>query len=86
MMRTFVEKIFFQVVNALTSIKSVNKTDAATLLTNFGTLGNLIMASEAKLNACPGLGAKKASKIVVTLNESFTKSTEKKCNNELFLK
>lgn len=62
-----------KVVNALTSIKSVNKTDAATLLTNFGTLGNLIQATEAKLNSCPGLGAKKAKMLVKVFNESFLK-------------
>lgn len=60
-------------MNALTSIKSVNKTDAMTLLTNFGTLGNLIQASESKLNACPGFGLRKAQKIVKVFNESFLK-------------
>lgn len=62
-----------QVVNALTSIKSVNKTDAMTLLTNFGTFGNLVQASENKLNSCPGLGAKKAQKLVKVFNEPFLK-------------
>lgn len=74
--REIVFNIFYflnQVVNALTSIKSVNKTDAMTLLTNFGTLGNLIQASENKLNACPGLGVKKAQKLVKVFNESFLK-------------
>lgn len=63
----------FQVVNALTSIKGVNKTDASTLLTNFGTLENLIQASEAKLNSCQGLGTRKAQKIVKVFNEPFLK-------------
>jgi len=62
-----------KIVNAITSIKSVNKTDAMTLMTNFGTLGKLIQASEAKLNACPGLGTRKAQKIVKVFNEPFLK-------------
>lgn len=65
--------ISFQIVNALTSIKSVNKTDAMTLLTNFGTLGNLIQASESKLNVCPGFGLRKAQMIVKVFNEPFLK-------------
>lgn len=44
-----------------------------TLMTNFGTLGNLIQASENKLNACPGLGVRKAQKIVKVFNEPFLK-------------
>lgn len=62
-----------KVVNALTSIKSVNTTDAMTLLSNFGTLENLIKASEGKLNACPGLGTKKAQKLLKVFNEQFMK-------------
>lgn len=62
-----------QVVNALTSIKTVNKTDAMTLLTNFSTLENLIQASENKFAACPGFGVRKAQKIVKVFNEPFLK-------------
>lgn len=51
----------------------MNKTDATTLLTNFGTLKNIIQASEAKLNACQGLGVRKAEKILKVFNESFLK-------------
>lgn len=62
-----------RVVNALTRIKSVNTTDAMTLLSNFGTLENLVKATEGKLNACPGLGAKKAQQLVKVFNEPFLK-------------
>jgi ERCC4-type nuclease len=44
-----------------------------TLLTNFGTLGNLIQASENKLNSCPGFGLRKAQKMVKVFNEPFLK-------------
>ncbi|KAG5680414.1 hypothetical protein PVAND_009922 [Polypedilum vanderplanki] len=61
------------VVNALTSIKSINKTDAMTLLNNFGTLENLIQASENQLYSCVGLGPKKAQKLHKLLNQNFLK-------------
>lgn len=64
---------FFQMVSALTSIKPVNKTDAMTLMQNYGTLANMINSSEEKLAQCPGFGARKAKKLHKTLNESFLK-------------
>lgn len=62
-----------KVINALTSIKSVNKTDAATILTNFGTLENLVKANESKLNSCIGLGPKKAQKLLELFKKPFLK-------------
>uniref|UniRef100_A0A336M8L9 DNA excision repair protein ERCC-1 n=1 Tax=Culicoides sonorensis TaxID=179676 RepID=A0A336M8L9_CULSO len=58
---------------ALTNIKPVNKTDAVTLLQNFGTLANLINCSEEKLASVSGLGPRKVSKLFKTLNEPFLK-------------
>jgi ERCC4-type nuclease len=43
------------------------------LLSNFGNLENLVQASENKLNSIPGLGAKKAQKIIKVFNEPFMK-------------
>ena len=63
----------FKIISALTSIKSVNKTDAMTLITNFGTLENLINSTEAKLSSCVGLGPRKAQMIQKTFNEPFLK-------------
>jgi len=60
-----------KVINALTSIKSVNKTDAATILTNFGTLENLVKASDGQLSSCIGLGPKKAQQLIKLFNEPF---------------
>lgn len=57
--------------NALTSIKPVNKTDALVLVQNFGSLANLVRASESQLAQCPGLGPKKATKLWRTFNEPF---------------
>lgn len=62
-----------KLVSALTSIKPVNKTDASSLLTNFGTLSNVITASQEKLSLLSGLGPRKAQKLVKTFNETFLK-------------
>ncbi|CAH0605541.1 unnamed protein product [Chrysodeixis includens] len=62
-----------KVVNALTTIKPVNKTDAMTLISIFGTLENIIKASESRLADCPGFGATKAKKLYKALHEPFLK-------------
>lgn len=62
-----------KVVNALTTIKPVNKTDAMTLISIFGTLENIIKASESRLAECPGFGATKAKKLYKALHEPFLK-------------
>lgn len=56
-----------QVTHALTSIRNVNKTDAAQLLNQFGCFKNLTRASVEELSVCPGIGLKK----VRTLREAF---------------
>ncbi|CAI5983203.1 unnamed protein product [Closterium sp. NIES-65] len=48
-----------RLTSALTSIRHVNKTDALTLGTNFGTLANIMGASMDELSRCPGIGEKK---------------------------
>lgn len=60
-------------VQALTSIKPVNKTDAMTLIAKFGTLKNITEATEYQLSSCPGFGPRKAKKLYSTLHESFCK-------------
>lgn len=62
-----------KVVNALTTIKPVNKTDAMTLIARFGALENIIQASENRLADCPGFGATKAKKLYKALHEPFLK-------------
>jgi DNA excision repair protein ERCC-1 len=62
-----------QIINALTSISKVNKTDASNLLTHFGTLENLINAKESQLNACIGLGPRKQEKLLKLFNQNFLK-------------
>nr|CAG4644238.1 EOG090X0BTB [Lepidurus arcticus] len=65
---------FAMVVDALTTIKRINKTDAATLLSNFNTLESIFQASEEDLNLCPGIGPLKASRLFRVLHENFKKT------------
>uniref|UniRef100_A0A1I8MQQ3 DNA excision repair protein ERCC-1 n=1 Tax=Musca domestica TaxID=7370 RepID=A0A1I8MQQ3_MUSDO len=60
-----------KLVSALTNIKPVNKTDATTLLQNFGSLEKIINASEHSLSQVTGLGPRKAKKLYKTLQEPF---------------
>ncbi|XP_073985433.1 DNA excision repair protein Ercc1 [Rhodnius prolixus] len=63
-----------KMVAALTSIRAVNKTDASTLLANFGSLEKMIKASTHTLSNCPGLGMRKAKNINKILHTPFLKS------------
>lgn len=58
-------------MDALTTIRSVNKTDAVTLLSAFGTLANVIAAEPTKIALCPGIGPQKAQRIHNALHEPF---------------
>lgn len=60
-----------KLVNALTTIRSVNKTDATTLLTTFGTLADIVRAQPNTLALCSGFGLHKAQKLHKVLHESF---------------
>lgn len=44
---------------AVTSIRSVNKTDALTLMRNFDSFADIANADKASLQLCPGFGAQK---------------------------
>lgn len=62
-----------QLIQVLTSIKPINKTDAMTLITRFKTLEGIIQASEYQLSECPGFGPRKAKKLYSVLHENFCK-------------
>ncbi|KAI9473012.1 restriction endonuclease type II-like protein [Coemansia mojavensis] len=57
--------------NTLTSIRSVNKTDALTLATNFKSVAGIAQASKEQLALCPGIGDLKAQRIFKAFNEPF---------------
>ncbi|XP_014203761.1 DNA excision repair protein ERCC-1 [Copidosoma floridanum] len=57
--------------NALTSVRSVNKTDATNFLTTFKTLEGIINAPVGSLALCHGVGHHKAQRLYKTLHEPF---------------
>ncbi|XP_044757999.1 DNA excision repair protein ERCC-1 [Coccinella septempunctata] len=62
---------YLVLIQALSSIKPVNKTDAMTLIAKFKTLEGILNANEYQLSECPGFGPRKAKKLYVTLHEKF---------------
>ncbi|RZC38610.1 Rad10 and/or HHH 5 domain containing protein [Asbolus verrucosus] len=65
---------YLKLIQALTTIKPINKSDAMTLIARFKTLEGIIQASEYQLAECPGLGPRKAKKLYTTLHEKFCRN------------
>ncbi|KAM9514332.1 DNA excision repair protein ERCC-1 isoform 2-T2 [Guaruba guarouba] len=57
--------------DCLTSIRAVNRTDALSLLSTFGSLAALVAASKEDLSLCPGVGPQKAKRLFDVLHEPF---------------
>ncbi|XP_016398383.1 DNA excision repair protein ERCC-1-like, partial [Sinocyclocheilus rhinocerous] len=66
-----------QVTDCLTTVKSVNKTDAMTLLSTFSSLEGIIKASKEELVLCPGLGPQKARRLYDVLHQPLIKTKKK---------
>ncbi|KAJ8921886.1 hypothetical protein NQ315_008519 [Exocentrus adspersus] len=64
---------YLNLIQVLTTVKPINKTDAMTLLNRFKTLEGIIKASEYQLSECPGMGPRKAKKLYTVLHEKFCK-------------
>ena len=58
-------------LDALTSIKTINKTDALSLLSTFSTLENIVRSTKLQLNVCPGLGSTKAEALCTFFTKPF---------------
>lgn len=70
-----VEKDYLsKVTDCLTTVKSINKTDAITLLSTFSSVEGIISASKEDLVLCPGLGPQKARRLYDVLHKPFLKS------------
>eukprot|EP00956_Cyclotella_meneghiniana_P022641 scaffold43086_cov53-Cyclotella_meneghiniana.AAC.6 len=67
-----------QIAHVLGSVRSVNKTDASQLLTQFGTWKNLVGASVEELSVCPGVGVKKVRRLYEAFHRPFTKEGAKR--------
>ncbi|XP_070771269.1 DNA excision repair protein ERCC-1 [Enoplosus armatus] len=73
-----VEKDYLsKVTDCLTTVKSINKTDAITLLSTFSSVEGIISASKEDLVLCPGLGPQKARRLHDVLHKPFLKSKTK---------
>lgn len=67
-----------KMTDCLTNIKSVNKTDVATLISTFGSLKNVAEASQEDLSFCPGFGPQKAKRVHDLFKEPFLKANKYK--------
>eukprot|EP00794_Sanderia_malayensis_P009165 gene9165-10138_t len=70
-----------KMIDCLTNVKSVNKTDAVTLMSNFGSLKNILEASKDEISLCPGFGPQKAERLIKICHEPFLKKTQRKEEN-----
>lgn len=69
------DDIFGKLVDSLSSVKSINRPDAVTLLTSFGTLEKISKASKEELSFHPGMGMQKASRLYEVLHQPFLKQS-----------
>ncbi len=61
-----------RVVEILTTIKAINKTDAINLVSHFGSLKELCQkANEANLQEIPGMGQRKIKQLLKVINDPF---------------
>lgn len=60
-----------KVTDCLTVVRSVNKTDVATLLHTFGSVAGCMRASMEDLAMCPSFGAKKVRRLYDSFHESL---------------
>jgi DNA excision repair protein ERCC-1 len=74
-----------QVTDFITSCKPFNKTDAANLWQQFGTLKGVVMASPDELALCSGLGNVKVRRLHAALHQPFSRKAmkERKRKQEL---
>ncbi|VEN52327.1 unnamed protein product [Callosobruchus maculatus] len=64
---------YLRLIQALTSIRAVNKSDAMLLIDKFKTLKGIIKASEQQIEQLPGFGPRKAHKLYTCLHSKFCK-------------
>jgi len=62
-------------VSALTTVRSINRTDATTLLATFGSLEKVVKATPETLGLCPGLGPQKANRLHRVLHQPFLRES-----------
>ncbi|XP_059157174.1 DNA excision repair protein ERCC-1-like [Physella acuta] len=68
------ENFMAKFTDCLTQVKSVNKTDCQTLISQFGSLANVMEAGQEDLSLCPGFGPQKAKRLHQIFHEPFLRS------------
>ncbi len=71
-----------QVSDVLTAVRSVNKTDSAQLMSQFGTLRGLMAAPMDELSLCPGIGEKKVRRLYEAFHKPFSSVQARKRRKE----
>jgi DNA excision repair protein ERCC-1 len=61
-----------QAADFLCTVRSVNKTDSAQLLSQFSSIKQIMAASEDELSLCPGLGEKKIKRLWDAFHKPFS--------------
>ncbi|XP_015787701.1 DNA excision repair protein ERCC-1-like [Tetranychus urticae] len=62
------------VIEALSSVKSINKTDSLSLISNFESFEKIVKSDAETLGLCPGLGPLKAEKLYQAFHKPFIRS------------
>lgn len=67
-----------QVADVLTTVRSINKTDSSQLLSQFGSLKQLIGTPMDELSLCPGIGEKKVRRLFDAFHKPFNIAASKR--------
>lgn len=62
---------YSKLTDFLTQVKSVNKTDVLTLISNYGTVKRIVQATPTSLVSCSGFGDQKANRLAAAFREPF---------------
>lgn len=65
------EKQASKIDHILRTVRGINRTDVATLITNFGSFRSMIEASPEELTICPGMGETKVRRLYSAFHEPF---------------
>mmetsp|Transcript_13042 Transcript_13042/g.19191 ORF Transcript_13042/g.19191 Transcript_13042/m.19191 type:complete len:366 (-) Transcript_13042:1991-3088(-) len=71
-----------QLSDFLCTVRSVNQTDSGQLLSQFGSVKQMMTASEDELTLCPGLGEKKVKRLWEAFHKPFSSKRAKKRKQE----
>ncbi|KAI8973930.1 excision repair protein [Pilobolus umbonatus] len=72
------EDYYAKMTDCLTSVRSVNKTDVLTLLSNFGSFKNIVNANTSQLAMCPGFGEQKVRQLSNAWTQPFLANKKQK--------